>query len=140
MNAKKKFLELKKAWVDAKGNDELRTKIDIETDAFFDSLTDEQKKEVIQATKGEFKQMHSEISDINRVLNVRDSLAEILPFVSVSSLSKLYFGKSTSWFYQRMNGNIVHGKHARFTPEEINTLNFALKDIGSKIGSTTIHA
>ena len=137
MNVKEKFLELKKAWIDAKGNTSLREEIDIETDAFFNSLTDEQKREVIQATKEEIEQMHNEISDINRILNVRDSLAEVLPFISVSHLSKHYFGKSSSWFYQRMNGNAVHGKPAKFTSEEIKTLNFALKDVSTKL--STIH-
>jgi len=140
MDAREKFLELKKAWIDAKGNHELRSQIDIETNAFFDSLTDEQKKEVMQATTDEFKRIHNEISDINQILNVRDSLADVLPFVSVSHLSKQYFGKSASWFYQRMNGNVVHGKPARFSQEEINTLNFALKDIGNKISSTVVYA
>jgi len=135
MNAKEKFLKLKREWIEAKGNDALRAKIDLETDAFFDSLTDVQKKEVIQATKEEFKYMHNEITDINQTLNVRDSLSEVLPFISVSNLSKHYFGKSSSWFYQRMNGNIVHGRHAKFLPEEIITLNSALQDIGKKLST-----
>ena len=138
MNAKEKFLELKKAWIDAKGNPALRTKIDNETDAFFNSLTDEQKKEVIQATSDEFKRMHNEISDINKTLNVRDSLADVLPFISVSHLSKQYFGRSASWFYQRMNGNVVHGKPAKFLPEEVETLNYAIRDISTRLGSIRI--
>jgi len=138
MDAKKKFLELKKAWIDAKSNPTLRAQIDFETDAFFDSLTDAQKKEVKQATKEEFQRMHSEISDINNILNVRDELSEVLPFISVSHVSKHYFGKSASWFYQRMNGNVVHGKPAKFLPEEVKTLNFAIRDISNKLGAVSI--
>ena len=106
--------------------------------SFCNSDTDEQKKEVIQATSDEFKRMHNEISDINKTLNVRDSLADVLPFISVSHLSKRYFGKSASWFYQRMNGNIVHGKPAKFLPEEVDTPNFAIKDISTKLGAVRI--
>ncbi|MCL1942435.1 MAG: DUF5053 domain-containing protein [Candidatus Azobacteroides sp.] len=138
MNAREKFLELKKAWVNAKGNPALRAEIDNETDAFFDSLTDEQKKEVVQTTSDEFKRMHNEISDMNKTLNVRDALADVLPFISVSHLSKQYFGKSASWFYQRMNGNIVHGKPAKFLPEEVEKLNYAIKDISTKLGAVCI--
>ncbi|WP_278717818.1 DUF5053 domain-containing protein [Bacteroides caecimuris] len=52
--------------------------------------------------------------------------------MSVSSLAKDYFEKSTSWFYQRLNENIVHGKAATFTDEELNILKDALKDVASK--------
>ena len=135
MDAKKKFLELKKAWVDAKNNPGLRSQIDIETDVFFNSLSEEQKKDVKQAVTNEFGRMHNEIAEINQILNVRDSLSEVLPFISVSHLSKYYFGKSSSWFYQRMNGNAVHGKPAKFTSDEIKTLNFALKDVSTKLSA-----
>ncbi len=137
MEAKKKFLELKKAWIDAKGNPELRAKIDSEMDAFFNSLTDGQRKEVIQATDTEFGRIRTEITDINDTLNVRDLLTDILPVVSVSHLSKMYFGKSASWFYQRMNGNIVHGKPAKFTPDELITLRRAFDELSEKFSRTS---
>ena len=62
-------------------------------------------------------------------------MKEVLPAISVSYLARHYFGKSTSWFYQRLNGNEVHGKVVRFTQEELEILNSALKDIGSRISS-----
>jgi hypothetical protein len=37
-----------------------------------------------------------------------------------------------------VNGSIVNGKPAKFTPAEIDTLNYALQDISKKIGSTVI--
>jgi len=40
--------------------------------------------------------------------------------------------------YQKINGCSVNGKPAKFTPEEISTLNFALQDISKDIGSTVI--
>ncbi len=137
MEAKKKFLELKKAWVNAKGNPDLRAKIDSEMDAFFNSLTAEQQKEVIQATDAEFGRIRTEVMDINDTLNVRDLLADILPMVSVSHLSKMYFGKSASWFYQRMNGNLVHGKPAKFTPDELITLRRAFDELSEKFSRTS---
>ncbi|MDR1199997.1 MAG: DUF5053 domain-containing protein, partial [Prevotellaceae bacterium] len=42
------------------------------------------------------------------------------------------------WLYQRLKGNIVNGKPAKFTPEQINTLNFAFKDLGNKITSIKV--
>jgi|SRR5690554_1837532 len=137
MEAKKKFMELKQAWIDAKEDPGLRAKIDSETDAFFNSLTDAQHDEVIEATNSEFNRMHVEITDINETLDVRDLLADILPIVSVSQLSKIYFGKSASWFYQRMNGNIVHGKPTKFTPDEVKTLSQALGELSKKFSRTS---
>ena len=37
-----------------------------------------------------------------------------------------------------MNGNIINGKPAKFTEEEIKNLNFALQDISKKIGSVRV--
>jgi len=68
----------------------------------------------------------------------RNALKQILPAISVSYLANHYFNKSTSWFYQRLNGNPIHGKIYRFTPEEIETINGALKEIGERILSTEI--
>jgi hypothetical protein len=137
MEATEKFLGLKKAWIDAKGNPSLRAKIDSEMDAFFYSLTDEQRGEVIHAIDAEFGRIRTEITDINDTVNVRDLLAGILPMVSVSYLSKKYFGKSASWFYQRMNGNLVHGKPAKFTPDELITLRRALDELSEKFSQTS---
>lgn len=137
MEAKKKFWKLKKAWIDAKNNPDLRTKIDSEMDAFFGSLTDEQRGEIIQATDAEFGRLRTEVTDINDTLNVRDLLADILPMISVSHLSKKYFDKSASWFYQRMNGNLVHGKPAKFSPDELITLRRALDELSEKFSQTS---
>jgi tRNA splicing ligase len=57
---------------------------------------------------------------------------EIIP---ISYIAKNYFKKSKDWLYQRINGNIVNGKPATFSKSEIQTFNFALQDIGEKIGS-----
>lgn len=68
----------------------------------------------------------------------KSQLNDLLPIVSVSYIAKNYFNKSRQWFYQKLNGNIVNGKPAKFTEEEIKTLNFALKDVSKKIGSVTV--
>lgn len=82
--------------------------------------------------------MRHEVADIRRTLSIRKQLEPILPYISVSSLAKDYFGKSSSWFYQRLNGNIIHGKVASFTDKEILILNSALKEIGAKIKDMTV--
>ena len=57
---------------------------------------------------------------------------EIIP---VSYIAKNYFKKSKEWMYQRINGNIVNGKPVKFSESEIKTFNFALQDVGKRIGS-----
>ena len=57
---------------------------------------------------------------------------EIIP---VSYIAKNYFKKSKERLYQRINGNAINGKPAKFSESEIQTFNFALQDVGKKIGS-----
>ena len=51
----------------------------------------------------------------------------------------IYFKKSKSWLYQRLNRNNINGKPVKFTKNEIETFNFAIQDISKKLGSTSIH-
>lgn len=71
-------------------------------------------------------------------LVVKQELEKITDIISVSYIAKEYFNKTPQWFYQRLNENSINGKPAQFTDEEIKTLNFALKDIGKKIGSIRV--
>ncbi|MCL2738498.1 MAG: DUF5053 domain-containing protein [Bacteroidales bacterium] len=67
---------------------------------------------------------------------LREKLKDILPIMSVSYLTKTYFNKSPQWFYQRLNGNIVNGKSAQFSPTDMTTLHNALLDISNKISAS----
>lgn len=71
---------------------------------------------------------------------LREQLKDIMPAVSLAYIAKTYFNKTRQWLYQRINGTIVNGKPARFTPEEIETLNNALKDIGNRLSSVNVSA
>lgn len=73
-------------------------------------------------------------------LAIREQLAPILKMVSMAYVAKTYFGKSKEWLYQRINGNLVNGKPARFTKEELRILDAALKDIGSRLSSINVSA
>jgi hypothetical protein len=69
-------------------------------------------------------------------LLLKQKLEDVLPIISVSYLSKRYFKKSPQWFYQRLNGNIVNGKVAKFTTNEKITLSQALREIGHKLSES----
>ncbi len=110
--------------------DEEKKQIDAETQA----LQEEDLEAWQDAMLKCMKETNKELSNIL----VREQLNEILPYISISTIAKNYFGKSKAWFYQRMNGNIVNGKPAQFTAEEIEKLNFALQDLSKKLSSIKV--
>ena len=135
MDVKKEFIRLKEQWMNSKG--EAREKADVEMQAFFDSLTEKDKKLIAEAVDEDFSKIHQKIEDCKNLshrIEVRKRLEEVLPFISISKVAEVYFGKSASWLHQR----IVHGKPCRFTDEEIDIFNKALQDISKKIGSLNI--
>lgn len=62
-----------------------------------------------------------------------EKIKDIALMVKWANVSKEYFGKSSSWIYQRISGYDVNGKPARFTPEETERLREALHDIARRI-------
>ncbi|MGC4130534.1 MAG: DUF5053 domain-containing protein [Bergeyella sp.] len=80
----------------------------------------------------------SDLDAFNNDLNLKIKLTEASEIVSVSYIAKKYFNKTRSWLHQRINGNFVNGKSAKFTDEELKTLNYAFKDISEKLGSIRI--
>lgn len=131
MDKVKRFFELKELW---KNSSEVeRAKIDQELTTLMDSMDATEVEALAVGVSSDFKRMGQEAKDIKRTLTIRQQLDSILPYISIASLAKDYFGKSSSWFYQRLNGNTVHGKTVSFTEIEIQTLNTALKEIGAKL-------
>ena len=110
--------------------DKEKEKITIELDKLQDENADAFAEAMIEC----MKETNKNLSDFL----MREHLNDILPYISISAIAKNYFGKSKEWFYQKMNGNIVNGKPAKFTEEEIKNLNFALQDISKKIGSVRV--
>ena len=69
---------------------------------------------------------------------LRDKLGELPEAISFSYIARKYFGKSRNWLYQRINGNIVDGKKARFTDNELKTFLNALNDVSEMIHQTSL--
>lgn len=136
MDKVKRFFELKELW--KKASEVERFDIDHELSGLMDSMNETERESLFEGVSDDFKRMRQEATDIRRTLSIRQQMEPILPYISVSSLAKDYFGKSTSWFYQRLNGNIIHGKAAAFTDKELNVLKDALQDVASKLNKVTI--
>lgn len=55
--------------------------------------------------------------------------SDLLDVINGAYIAKRFFGKSRSWFSQKLNGHIVNGKPAEFTKEELKTLANAISTI-----------
>lgn len=95
----------------------------------------EAKDEILKLIKEGISASGKRIED----LSVKVQLSEASKMLNLSYIAKHYFNKTKSWLSQRINSHVVNGKPAKFTDEEMKTLNFALKDMGKKIGSISVH-
>lgn len=133
MDKVNRFFELKELW--KQGAEADRSSIDRQLTELMDSMTDQEVEELTAGVQDDFDNIHREIADIKEQLTIRERLEPVLSYLSISKLSKDYFNKSSSWFYQRLNGNKIHGKVCRFSDKELETLDMALKDISQRISS-----
>lgn len=135
MDKTKRFFELKEQW---KAADEAhRHELDAEIESLLDSMSEEEVESLTSGVQQDFDRMKGEAADIRETMAIREQLAGVLPFLSMSAFAREFFGKSSSWFCQRLNGNIVHGKPVSFSPDELVTLKAALHTLGSKLQDTS---
>lgn len=64
---------------------------------------------------------------------IKEKLSDIDALVNWKEVSEQYFGHSKAWMYQRMGGNVVGGKPARFTDEQLVILRKALVDMARRL-------
>lgn len=58
---------------------------------------------------------------------------DLLRVLNGAYIAERFFGKSGSWFSQKLNNNLKNGKPCEFTPEEIETLSNALHTIAIEL-------
>lgn len=63
----------------------------------------------------------------------REKFKYLSETLSMANVARVYFGKSTAWISQKINGHIKNGKACAFTPDELRKLKVALKDISSRL-------
>jgi hypothetical protein len=129
MTTKEKFDQLKELELKAKTKKELGS-IQLEFDQLATADPDGFEDAFIESAKQTLKAV--------KQLKVKEQIKEMQEIVSMSFIAKTYFSKTKSWMSQRINELNVNGKPAQFTPEEINTLNEAFKDISKKVGEFRI--
>ena len=105
---------------------------------WFNSLSEEEQK-AETALQIENARMVLEGVKVNNeeldARRIREKLGTVPEAMSMSYIAKTYFGKTKTWLYQRLNGNKVNGKEARFTEEEARQLPAALHDLGQRLSS-----
>lgn len=105
---------------------------------WFNSLSEEEQK-AETALQIENARMVLEGVKVNNeeldARRIREKLGTVPEAISMSYIAKTYFGKTKTWLYQRLNGNKVNGKEARFTEEEAHQLQAALHDLGQRLSS-----
>jgi len=129
MTTKEKFEDIKMRDINAKSDVE-RDKLHIE----FEKLANE---DPAGFEKAVMESARKTLSDAKE-LRIKEQLAQISEMISMSYIAKTYFNKSKSWLSQRINEFDVNGKPAKFLPEEVDTLNFAIKDISTKLDTVRI--
>jgi len=129
MTTREKFENLKMRDINAISDLE-RDKIHIEFEKLANDDPDGFEKAVMESAR-------KTLADAKE-LKVKEQLAQISEMISMSYIARRYFNRSKSWLSQRINEFDVNGKPARFLPEEVEILNFAIKDISKKLDATRI--
>ena len=70
---------------------------------------------------------------ISKQYTVKQRLSDILMDISWAKISKKYFGKSSSWIYQKFDGIDENGNKSDFTYSEKLQLRNALFDFSERI-------
>lgn len=100
-----------------------------EQEEFYRSIEDKYRNMSLEDIDASMKDIGTRIDE----LKILVGLEEVTKVVSITYLAENYFNRTRSWLAHRINGNIVNGKPARFTPSELETLKSALVDISNKM-------
>lgn len=77
--------------------------------------------------------VQTEIVQASLITDMKVRMRDILMIVSWRELSKHYFGKSSSWFYHKMDGIDGNGGEGGFTAKEAEQMREALFDLSNRI-------
>ena len=131
-------IELNKlrAYIDKRDTDGFKAYLNV----LYKKSNQEEKEIISSFVETELKKSTHRIKSTVNDLQIRMQLENVIDILPLSYISKRYFNKTRQWLYQRINGNSVNGKSAKFTEPEIETFNYALQDISKRIGSVAIHS
>lgn len=68
--------------------------------------------------------------------STKEQLKDIALDITWAKIAQKYFGKSSSWIYNKINQVDGNGGHGGFTAQELNQLKEALHDFAERIRRT----
>lgn len=75
-------------------------------------------------TEQEFIEKHKDNPVLSKIEDLKGS--DIMRVLNAAYIAERFFGKSRSWFSQKLNNHMKNGSPSEFTPAEIETLRNAL--------------
>lgn len=129
MNAKEELKKWKDDFAKAK-TEQAKLEHKKRFNAYVNSLPPSDKKEFLDEFKKGAEQAIDEAKKLVKIAERKEKLDKVLDFASMSYIAEHYFGKSRQWLYQRINGNLINGKPADFTQEELKTLSLRCLNLG----------
>lgn len=108
------------------------------SDLYDNAQSDKEKGIITEFVEGVLLSNFQTIKDDVELLSIKAKLLEVDEIIPYSYIAQHYFNKSKAWLSQRIRGNHINKKRARFTSEEIKTLESAIHDVSKKLGSITL--
>lgn len=105
---------------------------------YLQSLSSADRKAFVAEFRKEAKESVEEARKLTEIVERKQKLEKVLDFTSMSYIARQYFGKSRQWMYQRVNGNVINGKPADFTSDELRVLSTALSELGDMLKQTSV--
>lgn len=128
MNARKELKDLMAEYKEARTSGKLE-QFDKKMDSVLSSKTGKDKEAFAEAFTEGAEETIQKAKNLMQEIDLKQKLEGIKEVISLSFISKKYFGKSRHWLYQRINGSTINGKPARFTEDELKRLSQALDEI-----------
>jgi hypothetical protein len=104
----------------------------------FSSLSDAEQAQVQKIFLCSLDAKAGEAQRLIREVNLKIELENVSQYVSMSYIAQRFFGKSRQWLNNRIKGNLVNGKIARFSSDELNCLSSALLKLSGEIKNTAL--
>ncbi|MDR2042735.1 MAG: DUF5053 domain-containing protein [Tannerella sp.] len=119
-------------------SDSRKKKIETLIGKEFCALSDSEKAAVQETFLASLDKKISEADTLIREVNLKIELENVSKYVSMSYIAQRFFGKSRQWLNNRIKGNLVNGKVATFSADELNCLSSALMQLSGEIKNTAL--
>lgn len=123
MTIKERFNELKSAYLKARSNKEKEQVLDE-----FASLAANNPQEFSEA----YEQGVYELAEDVHLALFRQRIRPVLKIIQAKAIAER-IGRSSSWFTQRLNGNLVGGTPMKFKREEMVMIEQTVREIGNEL-------